>query len=795
MRSNVFIIVSLATFLAASDGASAPDHAIDQSFGEALAAGFALAIYPTQITARRHVGTAGAPFVFDFTAPADLCGGGVPASPWTGNTDLAVAQLELPQGLGGTDESHGVSTGVGNFDDPRFCVVGAPCAFALSDGLWRAYHLEPGGALRAEVQLGYAMRDLLESSGPYVPVIGAFLPAWTCLHAGDHLRFVYRGHVPGRATEWTGAPFTAHFRYRGFTLAGPSPWTTLDDDQVQPLQITADAVARYVRVHAPLDVAVGEPFKLAVVVTDRFGNPRPIEGTVSLSGDVIADVPLANQWRAELDITYASAGAKRVVPALPGARSVWHWTVVWDQPPPVRRVLGDIHAHTGDGGAQRKFIGMFAAGDHRALYTRTWDALRYMREVAGLDFGAVSEHALRWDGWVPPAAVANDDAFKSPGSCPGCGACIGTQTIPTVPALGTWWGRQQFIVERYQATVDSGFVAFPAYEWHAHHRQADDHSLLHRVVMFRDFSSAPFVDPLPILPGDLADVSPHCIVRFLELAGFHDRALVVPHMMFVGTAANPNIDWDLTYDFSSMPPLVTRDQLESYYRVGEIFSARAIDQRRAAGKPTLTVFEGADSPAAPEPWTYRYGWQAHAARVGVIGSSDNHEQMPGVNDDFDVDGANYHTNGPGGYAVALAASSDRADIYDALARRASYATSGVRVWLDFTIDGSPMGTELVRAAPSVAASIGLLAGMPISAVELWAAPVGGLITGYQRIPIAAPAGETYAATVSIDNPVVPGAAPEAWLYYVRAFLDAPGAGTREDEAVWSSPMWITWSGG
>jgi hypothetical protein len=754
---------------------------IDDALG-APAAAIPLAVFPTQVTARQHVGTIGMPFGFDFTVPALTCGGGVPSAPWVWTVDKAIAQLELPQGLGGTDEEN-LSLGFDNFDEPRFCTVGAACPFALSDGLWRAYQIAPGGAVRREVQLGYAMADLYTFLGPYKPVIGAFLPAGTCIPAGDHLRFVYRGHVPGRATAWTDAPFTAHFRHRSFGFGGPTAWTTLDDDDVQPLTIVADG-ARFVRALAPLDVAVDEDFTIAVVVTDRYGNPSPIDGIVSLSGDVAAEVVFADAWRVEVPARYDTAGAHRVVPSLPGARAVWHWTVAWDGEPPVRRVLGDVHAHTGDGGAQRKFIGTFAPGDHRALYTRTWDALRYMREVAGLDFGAVSEHAVRWDGWSPPPAVMNDPAFTAPG-----GACVGDEV--EIPNIVGWWSRQQLIVDLYQSTVEDRFVAYPAYEWHAHHTAAADKSMLHRVVLFRDFSPAPYLDPLPLLPGDVDDIPPQCIVRFLELAGFRDRALVVPHMM---TSDDRNIDWDLTYDTSSMPPVATLEQTEAYYRVGEIYSARSIDQARPAGKPTLTVFEGADA-GAPEPWSFRHGWQARGARIGVIGSSDNHSQTPGVNDDFDLAGASFHTNEPGGYAVALATTADRAGIYDALARRASYATSGVRAWLDVTVAGSPMGTELTSSAPSTTVTIDLLAGMPISAVELWAAPVGAAGTGYQRIATPTAGGETYSAAVTIDNPVVPGGAPEAWLYYVRAFLDAPGGGGSEDEAVWSSPVWITWTGG
>src|SRR5262249_49027828 len=155
-----------------------------------------------------------------------------------------------------------------------------------------------------------------------------------------------------------------------------------------------------------------------------------------------------------------------------------------------------------------------------------------------------------------------------------------------------------------------------------------------------------------------------------------------------------------------------------------------------------TVFEAADRPLGR--WDFRTGWRELGARVGVIGSSDNHEQMPGVNDDVDLDGSSYHGNEPGGYAVVLARGRDRDSVFDALRQRASYATSGVRAWLDFTVDGAPMGAELARAAPSVTAAIALRVGLTIARVELWGAKVGAS-GDWMRLVDDRPESETYAS--------------------------------------------------
>jgi hypothetical protein len=741
-----------------------------------------LTVTPNQLTARQHVGGAGETrLLLEFHVPTDLQGGGLPADLTSAASDLSIVDLELPQGGGATDESVHTSTGVTNFDAPRFCQVGdASCADLGTDGYWKGVVVASDGTTR-EVQLARSLRDVLSNGANrpiYQPVFGVFLPASDALHAGDRLQLQFTGKVTGRATDWTDQPLLPRLRYRTFATGSAGPWTVLDDNQVTPVQVSAAADAKFVRAYAPLDVQVGVPFTVVVVVTDHYGNPRGVRGTVRLADGVIADLQLNDEWRKEVTgVTYTSAGWHRIVPQLDGARAVYHYTMAWDGTPPVTRQVGDLHSHSGDGGAQRKFLGTFVPGDHRGLFARTKDALRYMHEVAGHDFGAVSEHAVRWDAYTPPPGVAADPEFQTGGACAGAGR--------PVPEIGTWWTRQQQIVEEVDASAGGQFIAFPAFEWHGAHNRAGDTSPLHRVVLFRDFAADAANAPLPILPGDIENDPPQCIIRFLADAGYTpDKALVIPHMM---QAADTNIDWDLTYADSSVAP---NSQIESYFRVGEIYSARAIDQGRAYGQPTLTVFESADRTGGR--WQYRYGWRVKGAHIGLIGSSDNHEQMSGVNDDFDLDGVNYHQNEPGGYAVVLADTRDRGGIYGALGARRSYATSGTRAWLDYDVDGVTMGGALRRTSANLTAHAAIAAGLTISAVELWSAQVGGT-TAYSLVQSDAPLAETHTMSATLQNPVAVGGAAQEWLYYVRVFLKAPGSTFDADEAVWSSPIWVTWS--
>ncbi|MBJ18722.1 MAG: hypothetical protein CL933_04785 [Deltaproteobacteria bacterium] len=241
--------------------------------------------------------------------------------------------------------------------------------------------------------------------------------------------------------------------------------------------------------------------------------------------------------------------------------------------------------------------------------------------------------------------------------------------------------------------------------------------------------------------------------------------------------------------FSALDPETDRpdelwDALRSY--------AALTFAHHSAGEPVATNWSFAPDPeleplteivsihgsseAGDAPWPVRNGIPGNfvrdtlmrGARLGFIGSGDSHDGHPGL--------AQF-TAGQGGLAGIFTPTLDRSSLLGALRRRHTFATNGIRPWLEVHIDDTVMGGTLdLRLGQSDPDG----SGDPVLRIHYEAtAPIEGidLIRSGRVASLPAPEGLTY----RLEREIPPLASGE--FHYVRIRQ-------RDGGVAWSSPIFI-----
>jgi len=199
------------------------------------------------------------------------------------------------------------------------------------------------------------------------------------------------------------------------------------------------------------------------------------------------------------------------------------------------------------------------------------------------------------------------------------------------------------VLETVAAYYEPGrFVTFPAFEWHS--RQSGDHNIYFN--------------------GDVGEIIRAADLQTMRqaLRQWQSRgvdALLIPHHIGYKQGYR-GINWQ-TFDTEFSP-------------VVEIMSMHGASESSDAAFPYLHTM-------GPRDWhsTYQYGLaQGHV--VGAIGSTDHHSAHPG-------------SYGHGRLAV-WAEDLSREAIWRAIKARQTYALTGDRIALTFSINGQPMGAVL-----------------------------------------------------------------------------------------------------
>lgn len=194
------------------------------------------------------------------------------------------------------------------------------------------------------------------------------------------------------------------------------------------------------------------------------------------------------------------------------------------------------------------------------------------------------------------------------------------------------------------ANQDGSFAAFLGFEWHSSH-------FGDQCVVFPD-------DHRPLaFPRDVATLRGFCLE--------HD-ALMLPHHLAY-PSGNRGVNWEVFEE--ACTPVV------------EIFSEHGNSEDDRGPFPFFSHSMGGRQTSNTVAAAL-----ARGLRFGFIASSDSHNGFPGAHGE--------------GLLGVLARDLDRASILEAIRARRTYALTGDRIELDFTVDGAVMG-QTIRAGARV----------------------------------------------------------------------------------------------
>lgn len=214
------------------------------------------------------------------------------------------------------------------------------------------------------------------------------------------------------------------------------------------------------------------------------------------------------------------------------------------------------------------------------------------------------------------------------------------------------WRHWEALSKKYNK--DGHFVTFPSFEW-------TSGKYGHRNVHYKS-EGGPF-----FFSREEGSILPDEIWSFLaksDVSGF-----TIPHHP---SAAPHSFDW------STFNP--------EFDRLVEIYSSwgsSEVERDSLAGSGTQRISRLSIDNAFKD-----------GLKFGMIGSSDGHDGHPGNSQSPDIKHHHiYHTNGSGRAAV-LCDTLSRESVFEALRNRRCYATTGQHIELDFSLNGSCMGTDV-----------------------------------------------------------------------------------------------------
>jgi len=277
------------------------------------------------------------------------------------------------------------------------------------------------------------------------------------------------------------------------------------------------------------------------------------------------------------------------------------------------------------------------------------------------------------------------------------------------------------------------FVTFNAYEW-THStwsgRQDSTVDIGHKNVFFKGGEDSPFFSHF----GDKA----YDARSLFKTLHDHD-ALAVPHHQ----------PWSGMVWEDNDPEIETNYEMISIHGANEYMGNLPIPHR--GGKPG----------------TFAQNGLAKGVTIGFVGASDSHGLYYHATEGWREDA---YKGGLTGVLLPKDETLTRASIWQALKERRNYATSGEKYFLEFSVNGEPMGSEIIsKTAPRIA--FRALSNQIIYAY---------IIRDNEELFITGPVGGTrWEYRGLVDETVKPG----KHFYYLRVTY-------KNGMLAWSSPIWV-----
>lgn len=597
-----------------------------------------------------------------------------------------------------------------------------------------------GGGVRIEIPVAYAETEFLLWSAPQLEDSAG--PGFVRTRASNGARptVAIDGLLRGIVEATFSAPLPAgtmvviayHGQVQsiagsvearhGFRRDGASPWVTAAH---APTFSIAPARAALVQVRHASNLTLGEPFAVTLVALDRFGNlATQYDGALALSSaDGSATLPQR--------VRFTAADSGRVVVRNARFGTAGFQSVMATDSS--RRVRTAHHYAWVSEGAPftRHLFGdlHFHTGTGAANTGFFTNSAQADANTTGTNtfkqLNLAGDHRANFTNARAAYAYARDVIGLDFASTSEHDAPLNTPAV---------WSASQDVSDAYYAP--GRFTTFYGFEWTP--------DLDHSVVMYASRDGRVF---------DHETYSSFSALR-QALEAQRVPALAIPHVSWLF----PNhVQWD--------------DTASAFRRVGEIYSlwnSRHLVQ--PDDEPQLFELGPADR------WSYQYAWQK-GFRLGLIGASDNHLGHPGA------DNISVQVRHSGGLAVVLADTNNRANVWSALNARTTYATTGTRIYVDFSADDHPMGSEYATSGtPRFAIKVG--GTNTLASVEVVKLAEGR----YETVFEAKPARETFEGEF-IDTTFV---APAMYYLRVRQVEEYPGRlySHATAEMAWSSPIWI-----